>query len=337
MEPRAVEAAEIGKTMTRPTVLLIEKIHPRYLKILEQRTLVVRPEGYSERQITSAAARSAVDAIVIRTNGLVSERVIKASPKLKIVARHGIGVDHIDIAAATRAGVWVVNTPGASRVAVNEHTWSMILALSKHLIGATAAVRRRDYSYRENKSLQLEGKTLGIIGLGRIGGSVALIGRAFGMNILYSDIVRYPKKERRLRARKVPLKTLLKKSDVVTVHTPLDESTRGLIGASELKLMQPHALLINCARGAIVDTYALAAALQAGQLGGAGLDVFDPEIPPASHPLLKSGKVVLTPHSAAQTPEANLGYAAVVDDVFRVLAGKRPRWPLNEVPPPLRG
>jgi D-3-phosphoglycerate dehydrogenase len=315
----------------RPAVLLVEKIHAHYLNLLEQRGSVVRPEGFSEKQLARAAAEHAVDAIVIRTNGLVNARIIAASPKLKIIARHGIGVDHIDIPAATRAGVWVVNTPGASRVAVAEHTWSMILALSKHVLNATAAVRRRDYAFRENKSLQLEGKTLGIVGLGRIGGSVAQIGRAFGMNILYTDIVAYPAKERRLRARKVPLKTLLQKSDVVSLHTPLDKSTRGLIGAAELKHMQPHAFLINCARGAIVDTFALAAALKAGQLNGAGLDVFDPEIPPASHPLLKSDKVVLTPHSAAQTPEANYGYAAVVEDVFRVLDGKRPRWPLNEV------
>ncbi|MFH0937765.1 MAG: hydroxyacid dehydrogenase [Planctomycetota bacterium] len=318
---------------TKPVVLLVEKIHPKYLKELERRARVVRPEKTDEASLAALVAAEQVDAIVIRTKGCVSERIIKASPRLKVVGRHGIGVDHIDIEAATRAGVWVVNTPGGSRIAVSEHTWAMILALAKHTIHGDAAVRRLDYPFRErHKSLELRDKTLGIIGLGRIGTTVGEIAvKGFGMRILYNDIVSYRVKERRLGARKVSLRTLLEKSDVVSVHTPLDDSTRGLIGEQQLNWMKPTALLINCARGAIFDNIAVAEALAAGKLAGAGIDVLDPEIPPADHPLLKCANVILSPHSAAQTPEANLAYAAVVEDVFRVLAGKRPKWPVNEL------
>ncbi|HYF50320.1 MAG TPA: hydroxyacid dehydrogenase [Planctomycetota bacterium] len=317
----------------KPVVLLVEPIHPKYLALLEKSTRVVRPSAFDEDTLARTAAEHQVDAIVIRTKGSVTRKIIHASPRLKIVGRHGIGVDHIDIDAATKAGVWVVNTPAGSITAVTEHTWMMILALAKHAIGGDAATRQREYQFRDkNKSLELRGKTLGIIGLGRIGTRVAEAGvRGFGMKLLYTDIVRYTAKERRLGARKVSLKTLLSQSDVVSIHTPLDKSTRGMIGARELKWMQPHALLINCARGAIVDTVAVARALKARKLGGAGIDVFDPEIPPASHPLLKCENAILSPHSAAQTPEANLNYGAVVLDVLRVLQRKRPKFPLNVV------
>jgi lactate dehydrogenase-like 2-hydroxyacid dehydrogenase len=317
---------------TKPTVLLVEKIHPKYLAELEKRTRVVRPLSHDEETLASVARGEQIDAIVIRTKGCVSRKIIEASPKLRVIARHGIGVDHIDVEAATDRGVWVVNTPGASRVAAAEHTWAMILALAKRVPQGDRAVRAGDYAFRDrNKSLELEGKTLGVIGLGRIGSTVGRIAvHGFGMKLLYTDIVKYTQKEKQLRAKKVPLRTLLAKSDIVTIHTPLDESTRGLIGVEEIGHMQPHAFLVNCARGAIVNAGAVASALNAGVLGGAAFDVFDPEIPAVDHPLLKSDRTALSTHFAAQTPEANLGYAAVVEDVFRVLMGKRPKWPVNE-------
>jgi len=183
-----------------------------------------------------------------------------------------------------------------------------------------------DYQMRSRfQSLQLEGKTLGILGLGRIGGTVAAIGRfGFGMKVLYTDLIKYRAKERRLKARKVSLGTLLAKSDILCIHVPLTKLTRGMIGARELARMRPGSLLINTARGAIVDARALAEALQAGRLAGAGVDVFDPEVPPPDHPLLKCDNAILSPHNAAQTPEARLNYAAVVLDLLRVLDGKKP-------------
>lgn len=315
----------------KPAVLLVDPIHPIYMSKLERAARVVRAPGYDEASLAKIAAVEKVSAIVIRTRGSVSEKVLRASPNLKIVGRHGIGVEHIDIAAATRAGVWVVNTPEGSRLAVAEHTWSLILALGKKIPDADRAVRAGDFAFRERrKSLQLYGKTLGIVGLGRIGTSVAEIGaRAFGMKIIYADIVRYAAKERRLKARKCSLKKLLASSDVVSIHTPLDESTLNLIGVEELKFMRPIALLINCARGAIVDAAAVAAALNEGRIAGAGVDVFVPEEPSAAHPLLHCKNAILTPHSAAQTLEANLEYGKVVEDVILVLKGRAPKFPLN--------
>ena len=146
---------------------------------------------------------------------------------------------------------------------------------------------------------------------------------------LYTDLIKYRRKERRLGARKVSLRRLLATSDVFSIHVPLTELTRGMIGAKELALMKPRSLLINCARGAVLDTRAVARALRAGRLGGAGMDVFDPEVPPPHHPIFKCRGAILSPHNAAQTPEARLNYAAVVLDLLRVLDGKNPLWPAN--------
>lgn len=314
----------------KPTVLLTENIHPRYFALLEKHTRVVRPERCDEAGIIAAAKAEQVDAIVIRTKGCVSRAVLKASAKLKVVGRHGIGVDHIDCDAAARAGIWVVNTPGASRISASEHTWAMILALARHIPNGDRAVRGDDFNIRDRvKGFQLHNKKLGVIGLGRIGGTVAHIAmRGFGMQVFYTDIVSYPAKERRFKAKRLPLKKLMGECDIITIHTPLDKSTTGMIGAKQLAWMQPHAFLINCARGKIVELSALSDAIKEGKVGGAALDVFDPEVPSADHPLLKSDKVVLSPHFAAQTPEANIGYGAVVEDVLRVLSGKRPLYPV---------
>lgn len=314
----------------RPTVLLVEPIHSHYLKRLERRCHVVRPGGFDEAALMEAARGA--DAILIRTKGLVSARMLAAAPQVKVVARHGVGLDHIDIEAATRAGVWVVYTPAGSVDAVAEHTWMMILNLAKHAGIGNAAVRRGDYESRSRyESLQLRGKTLGVLGLGRIGGRVAEIAaRGFGMRVLYTDLLNYAAKERKTGARRVSFAWLLAASDVLTVHLPLTEKTRGMVAARQLARMQPHALLINCARGAIVDTVAVARALKAGKLGGAGIDVFDPEVPPRDHPLLDCDRAILSPHNAAQTAEARFNYAAVAEDVLRVLDGKRPWFPANE-------
>jgi phosphoglycerate dehydrogenase-like enzyme len=290
---------------------------------------VLRPRGFTEDALAEAARE--VHGILIRTQGRVTRRVIASAPALRVIARHGVGLDHIDVEAATRAGVWVVYTPAGSLTAVAEHTWMMILALAKRARLGDAAVRTGDYQMRSRcESLQLEGRTLGILGLGRIGGRVAQMGRrGFGMRILYTDLIKYRAKERRLRARKVPFGRLLEQSDVLSIHVPLTELTRGMVGAEQLARMKTGALLVNCARGAVLDTAAAAAALQAGRLGGAGVDVFEPEVPPLDHPLLRCEGAVLSPHNAAQTPEARRNYAAVVLDLLRVLNGRRPKWPAN--------
>lgn len=310
----------------KPVVLLVERIHPKYHALLEKRCRIVKPVGFTEDEMAQSARD--VDAILIRTRGCISAKVIAAAPRLKVIARHGVGVDHIDVSAAAERGIPVVYTPAGSLTAVAEHTWMMILALAKHTRPGDHAVRTCDYEQRSRgENFELEGKTLGVLGLGRIGGRVAEIAHlGFRMNVLYTDLLRYPAKERKLKARKVSIKRLLQRSEVLTIHVPLTRWTRGMIGREEIALLQPHALLINCARGAILDTVAAAEALAAGQLGGVGVDVFDPEIPPADHPLLKCDAAILSPHNAAQTAEARLNYAGVVLDLLRVLDGKKPEF-----------
>ena len=315
---------------SKPTVLLIEPIHRKYQTLLERRCRVIRPTGLSEAELADAAREA--DGILIRTRGCVSARAIAAAPRLKVIARAGVGLDHIDLEAARRAGVQVVSTPAGSRVAVAEHTWMLILALAKHALQGDRAARSGDYQMRSRfESLQLEGKTLGILGLGRIGTTVAAIARfGFAMKVLYTDLIQYRAKERRLRARKVSLGALLANSDILCVHVPLTRLTRGMIGARELARMRPGSFLINTARGAVVDARASAEALRAGRLAGAGVDVFDPEVPPPDHPLLKCPNAILSPHNAAQTPEARLNYASVVLDLLRVLDGKKPLFPASD-------
>jgi len=312
----------------KPTVLQTEPIHARFQKLLEKQARVIRPAGYSEDQLAEAARDA--EGILIRTKGLVSAKIIAAAPRLKVVGRHGVGLDHIDIPAATKAGVWVVYTPAGSLDAVAEHTWTMILTLAKRAVIGNAAVRAGNFAARNQESLQLKGKMLGVLGLGRIGTRVAEIAvHGFGMRVQYTDLLRYPKKEKALGAKKVTLKRLLATSEVVTIHVPLDESTHGLLGARELAWMRRDGYLINCARGGVVDSLALAAALKAGTLAGAGLDVFEPEEPPLDHPLLQCANAILSPHNAAQTAEARFNYAQVIFDILRVLKGQKPQWPAN--------
>jgi len=310
----------------KPSVLLVQSIHPKFHKLLEKRCRIVKPIGFSEDELVESIRD--VDAILIRTKGCVSARVIAAGRKLKVIARHGVGLDHIDLHAAARHGIPVVYTPAGSLTAVAEHTWMMILTLAKRARIMDHAVRTCDYEQRSRgENYQVEGKTLGVLGLGRIGTRMAEIARTgFRMKILYTDILRYATKERKLKARKVSLKQLLQRSDVLTIHVPLTKLTRGMIGREQIALMQPHAYLLNCARGAVLDTVAAAKALKAGRLGGVGVDVFDPEIPPADHPLLSCENAILSPHNAAQTEEARLNYGAVVVDLLRVLDGKKPQF-----------
>lgn len=310
----------------KPSVLLVESIHPKYHKLLEKRCRVVKPVGFGEDELVESVRD--VDAILIRTKGCVSDRIIAAASRLKVVARHGVGLDHIDLKAAKRRGIPVVYTPAGSLTAVAEHTWMMILTLAKRARVMDRAVRTCDYEQRSRgENYQVEGKTLGVLGLGRIGGRVAEIARTgFRMKILYTDLLRYAAKERKLQARKVSLKELLRRSDVFTIHVPLTRLTRGMIGRKEIAQMRTHAYLLNCARGAVLDTVAAAEALRAGRLGGVGVDVFDPEIPPPDHPLLSCENAILSPHNAAQTEEARLNYGAVVLDLLRVLDGKKPQY-----------
>jgi len=252
-----------------------------------------------ERTLVELAGNAV--AIVARGNSLVTRSVIRAAPHLKVIGRTGIGYDSIDIEAATESGIPVVVTPDATTYAVAEGVLAMMLGLAKRLSELTTAVRLGDWNARSRLAiLDLEGATLGIIGLGRIGQRVAHLATAFGMQIVahdpYVNDSAIPK-----HARSRDLESVLRESDFLTLHCPLTAETTGLISYRNLELCKRGLLLVNLGRGPLVDLDALYVALLSGQVGGAALDVFDPEPPPAGHPLLVHPRVVLTPHALALT------------------------------------
>lgn len=314
--------------MTRPVVLLYEPIHERALAFLKERADVRLAENLDEDTILRLVGD--VEGIIIRANGKVSRRIFEAAPRLKVVARHGVGVEAIDRQAAADRGVAVVNTPAANDESVAEHCIGMMILLAKRLLEADQAARCGDWEARYRLiGVELYGKTLGLVGFGKIGQRVAAIAHdGFGMSIAYHDIVPYPEAEAALGARRLPLENLLEGADFVSVHTPLVPATRGLIAEDALRRMKRTAYLINSSRGPVVDQEALIRALKEGWIAGAGLDVFDPEPLPPDCPLRALDNVVLSPHMAAHTDEALYRMAMVVSDVLAVIEGRPPENPV---------
>jgi D-3-phosphoglycerate dehydrogenase len=314
--------------MPKPAVLLYEPIHERALSLLKERAEVRVAPNLAED--TLVAAVGDVEGIIIRANGKVSRRILEAAPRLKVVARHGVGVEAIDRQAAAERGITVVNTPFANDESVAEHCAGMMILLAKRILEADRAARSGDWDARYRLiGVELFGKTLGLVGFGKIGRRVAAIAHAgFAMPILYHDILAYPEAEAALQARRASLEEVLASADFVSVHTPLLPDTRGLINEAALRRMKPTAYLINTSRGAVVDQPALIRALREGWIAGAGLDVYDPEPLPADSPLLTMENVVLSPHMAAHTDEALFRMAMVVTDVLAVIEGRSPQHPV---------
>ncbi len=261
----------------------------------------------------------------------VSAAVIGAGTRLQVIGRYGIGVDNIAVAEATRLCIPVTNVPAYCLDEVSEHVMALLLALGRQVCQYDRRVREGNWDVRESAPLhRIRGCTLGIIGFGRIGGAVATKACAIGMRILAFDPHLDAKVIEARKCRKVDLDTLLRESDYVTVHAPLTESTRGLIDQREFRLMKPTAYIVNTARGAIIDQEALLRALQEGWIAGAGLDVFEPEHLPPTHPLLQLPNVIATPHVAFYSAEslADLELMAA-QNVATVLSGHRPKWVVN--------
>jgi D-3-phosphoglycerate dehydrogenase len=315
--------------MAKPVVLLYEQIHEDALAILEEKAEIRWAESLHEDALLKQVAD--VDGIIIRANGKASQRLMEAAPKLKVVGRHGVGVEAIDLDAARDLGIVVVNTPNANTESVAEHCLGLMIALAKQFVRADQAARRGEWHVRyEYIGTELRGKTLGLIGFGRIGQRTAtLCHLALQMPILYYDVVDYPDVEAELGAKRTSLEDLLSAADVVSVHVPLLPTTRGLIGEAEFRRMKPTAYFINTARGPVVNQAALVRALEEGWIAGAGLDVFDPEPLLPDSPLLVPENVVVTPHMASHTNEALLRMALVVEDIIAVLEGREPQCRVN--------
>jgi len=242
------------------------------------------------------------DALVVRSGTQVTAELLRAGKRLKVVGRAGIGVDNVDVAAATEQGIVVVNAPTANLVSATEHTFALLLAVARRVPEADASTKAGGWN-RKLTGVELQGKTLGVIGFGRIGQRVAKRAHAFEIKVVTHDPYLDPAAARRLEVEMLPLDELLRRSNAITIHTPLTDQTRHLLDAERLALLPRGALVINCGRGGVIDEEALLAALESGAVGGAGLDVFGEE-PPSDRRLARHPRVVATPHLGAQTREA---------------------------------
>ncbi|WP_456321704.1 D-2-hydroxyacid dehydrogenase, partial [Palaeococcus sp. (in: euryarchaeotes)] len=286
-------------------VLVAAPLHEKAIEVLKNAGFEVVYEEYPDEERLLELAKD-VDAIIVRSKPKVTRKVIENAPNLKVIGRAGVGLDNIDLDAAKERSIEVVNSPGASSRSVAELAMALMFNVTRKIAFADRKMREGVWAKKQCMGFELDGKTLGIVGFGRIGYNIAKIAKAMGMNLLLYDP--YPNFERakEVGGKFVELEELLKESDVVTLHVPLLDSTYHLINEERLKLMKPTAILINAARGPIIDTNALVKALREGWIAGAGLDVFEEEPLPAGHELTKLDNVVLTPHIGASTVEAQM-------------------------------
>ncbi|HEV3143930.1 MAG TPA: phosphoglycerate dehydrogenase, partial [Gemmataceae bacterium] len=287
-----------------PRVLICDKLESGGLDLLQQAGLESdnRP-GLTGAQLQEAL--QAADAAIVRSQTRITAQLLEHPGKLRAIARAGVGVDNIDVAAATRRGIVVMNTPGGNTISAAEHTIAMLFALARHIPAADSSVKAGKWERAKFVGTQLAGKTIGIIGLGRIGREVARRAMGLDMKVVGHDPFLTPERAADLGIEAVAsVDQLLPRCDFLTMHVPLTDETKSLIGEKELKLLKPGCRVLNVARGGVVNESALAAALKAGQVAGAALDVFSAEPLPADSPLLQAPNVVLTPHLGASTVEA---------------------------------
>jgi D-3-phosphoglycerate dehydrogenase len=316
--------------MKRFMVLLYEDMHEAGKAILSEKAEILFATSLEESSLIKEVKE--VDGIIVRANGKVSRKMMESAPKLKVIGRHGVGMENIDLEAATEKGIWVVNTPDANDISVAEHFFGLALILSKMLKKADVALREGRFEVRyQYIGKELHEKTLGILGFGRIGKAVGRIGhKGFDMKVLYYDAVRYEETEKEIKAEKVGLEELLTRSDYISINLPMLPATKSLLKAREFELMKPSAYIINLARGPIWDERALYTVLKEGRIAGAGSDVYEVEPAAKDHPLFQLENFVGTPHMAAHTHEALRRMSLVAEDIVRVLDGKEPLHPVNE-------
>ena len=256
------------------------------------------------------------DAVIVRSPTKLTSDVISAGTRLKFIGRAGVGVDNIDVAAATERGIIVMNAPGGNTISTAEHTCAMIMALARRIPQADVSVRGQKWERSALKGVELYGKTLGIIGLGRVGREVAERMRAFSMEVIASDPYVTEDDAASVGATLVAMEAVLENGHFITIHVPLGSDTRGIISGPEIERMRDGVFLINCARGGVIDETALDDAINKGKVAGVALDVFEAE-PPGKNPLLASERSVFTPHLGAATAEAQIRVAV---DISKTIA-----------------
>ncbi len=270
--------------------------------------------------LTPEALREAIsdcDALIVRSETKVTAELMDAAKILRVIGRAGVGVDNIDVSAATARGIVVMNAPDGNTITTAEHTIALLVALARSVAQANQSLKAGNWKRKQFIGVELQGKTLGIIGLGRIGRAVAARARAFGMKIVAHDPFIAPDQARDLEIEAAPLDEVFARADFLTVHTPLTAETRGIVGPEAFRKMKKGVRVINCARGGLVDEGALYDAIKSGIVAGAALDVFEQEPPPADHPLLALDEVIATPHLGASTTEAQEGVAFTVAEQVR--------------------
>lgn len=303
-------------------ILALDHVSPRGLDVLRAEPgfeVVVKPPMKEEELV---AEISSYDALIVRSQTKVGKAAIEASSRLRVIGRAGVGVDNVDVDAATQRGVIVMNTPGGNTISTAEHTFSMMLSMARNIPQAHASMKNGQWDRKSFQGVELYNKTLGVVGLGRIGGEVARRAIAFGLRVLAYDPFLSMARAKSLQVEVVELNELLERSDIITVHMPFSDETKGMIGRPAFAKMKKGVRILNCARGGIVDEAALAEALESGKVAGAALDVFVEEPPPADHPLRKFPQVIMTPHLGASTAEAQESVGIEIAEAIRDLLAR---------------
>ena len=308
-------------------ILVAEPVAREGVELLRAQHQVDERHGLTHDDLCAIMAD--YDALIVRSQVQVDAGLIAAGTRLVVVGRAGVGTDNVDLEAATRAGIVVVNAPTGNTIAAAEHTFALLYGVARKTAAADASLRRGEWKRAQFTGLELRGRTLGIIGLGKIGQAIAVRARAMEMTVIGVDPFVTAEAAANHGVELVELDELLVRADVLTVHVPLTRATRGLIGRDAIAKMKPGSIVLNVARGGILDETAVAEALQSGHLGGAGIDVFDKE-PPAGSPLLEAPNTLLTPHLGASTAEAQvLVSEEVAVQVLDVLDGRSARYAVN--------
>jgi D-3-phosphoglycerate dehydrogenase len=308
-------------------ILVVEPLAAEGLDLLRLHHDVDERLGLPREEI--AAILPEYDALVVRSQVKADAEMIAAGTRLVVIGRAGVGVDNVDLEAATRAGITVVNAPTGNTIAAAEHTLALMYGLARRTAAADASMRRGEWKRSQFTGVELRGRTLGIVGLGKIGQAIAKRARAMEMTVLGSDPFVTPEQAVNLGVELVSFEELISRADVITVHVPKTRNTTGLINAAAIAKMKPGVMLLNVARGGIMDEQDVADALRSGRIAGAGFDVFNTE-PPTGSPLLDAPNTLLTPHLGASTAEAQVAVSEeVAQQIIEVLDGRPARYAVN--------
>ena len=312
-------------------VLAADGISPKGIELLQQDFDVVVKDKLPAEELLEIIPE--FDALLVRSASKVTAEVIEKAEKLKIIGRAGVGVDNIDIPAATAKGIIVINSPGGNTIAATEHTMAMMLSMARNIPIANETTQKGEWNRKKYVGVELKGKTLGVIGMGRIGSGVAKRALAFDMDVIAYDPYINEERAHDLGVTVGTLDDVVSKADFITVHMPLTPDTKNMISMEQMKKMKQGVRLVNCARGGIINEEDLAQAVKDGIVAGAAIDVFTSEPLPADHPLLGVPGIVVTPHLGASTVEAQIGVSIdVAEGVKAALHGEPVATAVNMAP-----